>query len=125
MTYVYLDADGLQTLINNLSTYATTTLTNKESVSNTNTNNSSPTDLTTFNNTLGTKQGELEEKYKDLQTRLDAAKAANESGLTSTGADGKIAYYVPDGQEDTTQVVTDANGVDTARQAWADADTVA
>ena len=50
MTYVYLDADGLQTLIN------------KESVSNTNTNNSSPTDLTTFNNTLGTKQGELEEK---------------------------------------------------------------
>jgi len=85
MTYVYLDADGLQTLINNLSTYATTTLTNKESVSNTNTNNSSPTDLTTFNNTLGTKQGELEEKYKDLQTRLDAAKAANESGLTSTG----------------------------------------
>ena len=64
-------------------------------------------------------------KYKDLQTRLDAAKAANESGLTSTGADGKIAYYVPDGQEDTTQVVTDANGVDTARQAWADADTVA
>ena len=85
MTYVYLDADGLQTLINNLSTYATTTLTNKESVSNTNTNNSSPTDLTTFNNTLVTKQGELEEKYKDLQTRLDAAKAANESGLTSTG----------------------------------------
>mgnify|MGYP007005204816 FL=1 len=124
MTYVYLDADGLQTLINNLSTYATTTLTNKESVSNTNTNNSSPTDLTTFNNTLGTKQGELEEKYKDLQTRLDAAKAANESGLTSTGADGKIAYYVPDGQEDTTQVVTDANGVEAARQAWADADTV-
>jgi len=124
MTYVYLDADGLQTLINNLSTYATTTLTNKESVSNTNTNNSSPTDLTTFNNTLGTKQGELEEKYKDLQTRLDAAKAANESGLTSTGADGTIAYYVPDGQEDTTQVVTDANGVEAARQAWADADTV-
>ena len=124
MTYVYLDADGLQTLINNLSTYATTTLTNKESVSNTNTNNSSPTDLTTFNNTLGTKQGELEEKYKDLQTRLDAAKAANESGLTSTGADGTIAYYVPDGQEDTTQVVTDANGMEAARQAWADADTV-
>ena len=63
-------------------------------------------------------------KYKDLQTRLDAAKAANESGLTSTGADGTIAYYVPDGQEDTTQVVTDANGVEAARQAWADADTV-
>ena len=124
MTYVYMDADGVQTLIDNLKTYSSQSETSRSHITTENWKQSYAADLGYFSGNVTSHKGSLDEQISEIQTRLDAAKAANESGLTSTGEDGKIAYYVPDSQEDTTQVVTDANGVDTARQAWADADTV-
>ncbi len=125
MTYVYMDADGVQTLIDNLKTYSSQSEISRSHITAENWRQSYAAELGYFSGNVTSHKGSLDEQISEIQTRLDAAKAANESGLTSTGEDGKIAYYVPDGQEDTTQVVTDANGVDTARQAWADADTVA
>ena len=124
MTYVYMDADGVQTLIDNLKTYSSQSEISRSHITAENWRQSYAAELGYFSGNVTSHKGSLDEQISEIQTRLDAAKAANESGLTSTGEDGKIAYYVPDGQEDTAQVVTDANGVDTARQAWADADTV-
>ena len=124
MTYVYMDADGVQTLIDNLKTYSSQSEISRSHITAENWRQSYAAELGYFSGNVTSHKGSLDEQISEIQTRLDAAKAANESGLTSTGEDGKIAYYVPDSQEDTTQVVTDANGVDTARQAWADADTV-
>lgn len=123
MTYIYMDAEGVQTLITNLQTYSSQAETSRSDVSTTNWKQKYAADLRSFSGDVTTHKGLLDDQITEVQTRLDAAKAANETGITSTGEDGKIAYYVPDGQQDTKQVVIDSNNVETARQAWADAET--
>ena len=78
MTYVYLDPDGLQNLINGLKAYADTILSNKEAVSGSNAFHCYPADLMNFDAKLGAAQSALEDESKDLQVRLDSAKAAND-----------------------------------------------
>lgn len=124
MTYIYMDAEGVQTLITNLQTYSSQAETSRSDVSTTNWKQKYAADLRSFSGDVTTHKGLLDDQITEVQTRLDAAKAANETGITSTGEDGKIAYYVPDGQQDTKQVVIDSNNVEIARQAWADAETV-
>jgi hypothetical protein len=122
MTYVYLDPDGLQNLINGLKAYADTILSNKEAVSGSNAFHCYPADLMNFDAKLGAAQSALEDESKDLQVRLDSAKAANESGLTSTDADGSIAYYIPDDAQDTAENVRTSNSLESVIQAREDAE---
>ena len=80
-----------------------------------------PTDLTQFQNRISSTVGFLEEKTKELQARLDSAKAANESGITPMGANGMISYFIPDGEDDTIKNALKHNHVETVKQARADA----
>ena len=122
MAYVSLDPDALQTLIDGLKGYATTAITNRDDAVNVNAYEDSPTSLTDFSDIVGLHCASLEDEAADLQNRLDAARAANESGLTSTGADGRtIAYVIPEGMEDTAENATASNNVDTVNQAREDA----
>ena len=122
MAYVSLDPDALQTLIDGLKGYATTAITNRDDAVNVNTYEDSPTSLTDFSDIVGLHCASLEDEAADLQNRLDAARAANESGLTTTGADGRtIAYVIPEGMEDTAENATASNNVDTDSQAREDA----
>ena len=122
MAYVSLDPDALQTLIDGLKGYATTAITNRDDAVNVNTYEDSPTSLTDFSDIVGLHCASLEDEAADLQNRLDAASAANESGLTTTGADGRtIAYVIPEGMEDTAENATASNNVDTVNQAREDA----
>ena len=122
MAYVSLDPDALQTLIDGLKGYATTAITNRDDAVNVNTYEDSPTSLTDFSDIVGLHCASLEDEAADLQNRLDAARAANESGLTSTGADGRtISYVIPEGMEDTAENATASNNVDTVNQAREDA----
>ncbi|WP_034253523.1 DUF6571 family protein [Actinomyces sp. oral taxon 448] len=122
MAYVFLDPDALQTLIDGLKGYATTAITNRDDAVNVNTYEDSPTSLTDFSDIVGLHCASLEDEAADLQNRLDAARAANESGLTSTGADGRtISYVIPEGMEDTAENATASNNVDTVNQAREDA----
>ena len=122
MAYVSLDPDALQTLIDGLKGYATTAITNRDDAVNVNTYEDSPTSLADFSDIVGLHCASLEDEAADLQNRLDAARAANESGLTTTGADGRtIAYVIPEGMEDTAENATASNNVDTVNQAREDA----
>lgn len=122
MAYVSLDPDALQTLIDGLKGYATTAITNRDDAVNVNTYEDSPTSLTDFSDIVGLHCASLEDEAADLQNRLDAARAANESGLTTTGADGRtIAYVIPEGMGDTAENATASNNVDTVNQAREDA----
>ena len=121
MAYVSLDPDALQTLIDGLKGYATTAITNRDDAVNVNTYEDSPTSLTDFSDIVGLHCASLEDEAADLQNRLDAARAANESGLTTTGANGSISYIVWDGREAGAENATASNNVDTDSQAREDA----
>ena len=121
MAYVSLDPDALQTLIDGLKGYATTAITNRDDAVNVNTYEDSPTSLTDFSDIVGLHCASLEDEAADLQNRLDAARAANESGLTTTGANGSISYIVWDGREAGAENAAASNNVDTDSQAREDA----
>lgn len=121
MTYISLDPARLQELITDLNEYAYKTRKNHDTVQNVNFFKKFPTDLTDFQNKGSSAIASLEEKTKELQARLDSAKAANESGITSMGANGTISYFIPDGEEDTMKNVLEHNHVETVKQAREDA----
>lgn len=129
MAYISLDPDGLQTIIDDLKSYATKTESNRVVAVEANRINSSsrderPFDLFSFSTNLTKHKDDLSDAASTLQSRLDAAKAANETGMTTTAPDGTISYYLPDGMEDTTENVKTHNNVDAWAQAKADAATL-
>ena len=121
MTYISLDPKRLQHLITNLTQYATSSYKHRGYVKHANELQGYPTDLTQFQNRISSTVGFLEEKTKELQARLDSAKAANESGITPMGANGMISYFIPDGEDDTIKNALKHNHVETVKQARADA----
>jgi len=54
----------------------------------------------------------LRSKIADLQTCLDAAKAANDSGMTTKNPDGTIAYVVADGHRETIENIKKDNPIE-------------
>lgn len=83
-----------------------------------------PVDLSSFSSNLTQYKGELESKARGLAYRLEAARAANETGMTVTAPDGTISYYVPDGVEDNADNIKIHNNVETWAQAKADSETL-
>lgn len=124
-TEVRLDPDRMQTIINTLKTFADTTVPDaKQTVTNGNTTEKSPFDLASFSSNVDTHCGALHNEVTDLQTCLDAAKAANDCGITTKNPDGTIAYIVPAGAEETVETIKTANSVETWRTAKTDSATL-
>ncbi|WP_136194567.1 DUF6571 family protein [Actinomyces procaprae] len=124
MTYVSLDADGVQDIIDKLTDYKDQSETSWETVTSTNRVQDYPAKLSGRSNTAGQHASALETEINSLQARLDAAKAANEGGITTTAADGTICYWLPEGTEDTPENIKTHNQVDKVNQARADAQTM-
>jgi len=122
MTYVSLNPEGMQKVITDLSGYAAKTREQHSSVASANERNDSPVELSSYLQVIAGSASVLEDKAKDLQARLDSAKAANESGITPLGVDGTISYIIPDGQDDTAKNALANNNVEIANQARADAE---
>ncbi|MBW3069598.1 hypothetical protein GZ998_08790 [Actinomyces sp. 594] len=122
MTYVSLDADGVQDIIDKLTDYKNQSETSWETVTSTNRMQDYPASLAGRSNTAGNHADALDDEVKSLKARLAAAKAANEGGITTTADDGTIAYWLPEGTEDTDDNVKTHNQVDKVNQARADAE---
>ena len=122
MTYVSLNPEGVQKVITDLSNYAAKAREHRDSVKSTNERADSPVDVSSYLEVVAGSATALEDKAKDLQARLDSAKAANESGVTPMGADGTISYVIPDGVKDTAKNALANNNVEIANQARADAE---
>ena len=122
MTYVSLNPEGVQKVITDLSNYAAKAREHRDSVKSTNERADSPVDVSSYLEVVAGSATALEDKAKDLQARLDSAKAANESGVTPMGADGTISYVIPDGVKDTAKNALAYNKVEIVNQAKTDAE---
>ena len=104
MAYIFVDPEGMQTMIDNLNGYSESVESHRSSAVDANSVNShdgeTPVDLSSFSSKLSEYKGELESKARGLTYRLEAARAANETGMTVTAPDGTISYYVPDDKAD-------------------------
>ena len=117
MTYVSLNPEGVQKVITDLSNYAAKAREHRDSVKSTNERADSPVDVSSYLEVVAGSATALEDKAKDLQARLDSAKAANESGITPMEADGTISYVIPDGVKDTAKNALAYNKVEIVNQA--------
>ena len=126
MTYISLDPGKLQTLINDLTSFQTQTYRSMETVCDDNRSHDYPLHLGLDNFYQWTEEDRqnLINQINDLQARLDAAKAANESGVAFADPDGTMYYYIPDDAQDTADNATTYNNVAIVNQARADANTL-
>lgn len=126
MTYISLDPDKLQTLINDLTSFQTQTYRSMETVCDDNRSHDYPLHLGLDNFYQWTEEDRqnLINQINDLQARLDAAKAANESGVAFADPDGTMYYYIPDDAQDTADNATTYNNVAIVNQARADLTTL-
>lgn len=121
MTYISLDPVQMQKLITDLDNYQESTWEHQSHVLYLNATEKNPTDLAAFEHIFLNVMVSLSAEKSELQARLDSAKAANESGITSMGANGTISYFIPDGEEDTMKNALEHNHVETVKQAREDA----
>ena len=126
VTYVSLDPDEFQALIDDLNSFYTQVDWSVQVVINDNRPHDYPLslDLGTFYEWSDIDRCDLLEEIEDLQARLDAAKAANESGVAFADPDGTMYYYIPDDAQDTADNATTYNNVAIVNQARADANTL-
>ena len=126
VTYVSLDPDEFQALIDDLNSFYTQVDWSVQVVINDNRPHDYPLslDLGTFYEWSDIDRCDLVEEIEDLQARLDAAKAANESGVAFADPDGTMYYYIPDDAQDTADNATTYNNVAIVNQARADANTL-
>nr|WP_315501813.1 DUF6571 family protein [Actinomyces oris] len=130
--HIKINKDGVQNLINGLTKFKNQVINSNNDVMGANINNSSfagekPVSLSSFTSTVTSKCSDIQKQIDLLQSRLDAAIAANEGGVTTTNPDGTISYQLPDGVEDTaanTEAIKKENKVDLVNQARQDAATL-
>ena len=120
MTYVYLNERATQDLIDGLNAYAGRMSDCQADVVEANAAAGSVVDLGVLD--LDSLAEKVKGYARGLQDRLDAAIAANSSGITF-GQGGMIAYYIPDGYEDTAGNARHFN-TDTINRANSDAATL-
>lgn len=114
MTFVKLDPEALQSFINTLNDCSARHDNARSRVYSSLWINSYPADIDDLvssgdSSTIHQRAGDVANIASDLQTRLDEAKAMNESGVTPMDADGSISYYLPDGYADTVENVVAYN----------------
>ena len=126
VTYVSLDPSKFKTLIDDLKSFQTQVEWSVQVVINDNRPHDYPLslDLNTFCEWSDIDKCDLAAQISDLQARLDAATAANESGLAFADPDGTMYYYIPDDVQDTADNATAYNNVATVNQARADLTTL-
>lgn len=126
VTYVSLDPSKFKTLIDDLKSFQTQVEWSVQVVINDNRPHDYPLslDLNTFCEWSDIDKCDLAAQISDLQARLDAATAANESGLAFADPDGTMYYYIPDDVQDTADNATTYNNVAIVNQARADANTL-
>lgn len=119
---IRLNPDKVQAVINDLTHFRNFDISGAlSSVTKQNDDVDKPYDLDTFKANVNGHSENLRSKIADLQTCLDAAKAANESGITTKKPDGTIAYIVADGHSETIENIKKDNPVDDWRAAKKDA----
>lgn len=123
VTYISLDPSKFKTLIDDLKSFQTQVEWSVQVVINDNRPHDYPLslDLNTFCEWSDIDKCDLAAQISDLQARLDAATAANESGLAFADPDGTMYYYIPDDVQDTADNATAYNNVAIVNQARDDA----
>lgn len=121
MAYVAMDADAVQSLIDSLAEYRDNCEGYRSYVANINSRQGWPVPLLYVPETIVNNLAKLDELKQELKGRLEAAKAANDSGQTFSTPEGWVQYYIPDGKEDTLANAKEFNHVDEVNQAKADA----
>jgi hypothetical protein len=121
-TEIRLNPDRVQAIIDDLTKFRNQKIDpGAAKVAETNSNVDEPFNLNSFKTTIAEHSGNLKDRIADLQTCLDAAKAANDCGITSKNPDGTIAYVVTDGHAETVKNVKSDNHVQDWRAAKKDA----
>ena len=121
-TEIRLNPDRVQAIIDDLTKFRNQKIDpGAAKVTEANNNVDEPFDLNSFKTTVAEHSGNLKDRIADLQTCLDAAKAANDCGITSKNPDGTIAYVVTDGHAETVKNIKSDNHVQDWRAAKKDA----
>ncbi|WP_143225339.1 DUF6571 family protein [Actinomyces oris] len=121
-TEIRLNPDKVQAIITDLTNFRNQKIgPSITKVTEANEDVSSPCDLGTFKLNAGSHSENLKNKIADLQTCLDAAKAANDCGITTKKPDGTIAYIVADGHSETIENIKKDNPIDDWHAAKKDA----
>lgn len=121
-TEIRLNPDRVQAIIDDLTKFRSQKIDpGAAKVTEANNNVDEPFNLNSFKTTIAEHSGNLKDRIADLQTCLDAAKAANDCGITSKNPDGTIAYVVTDGHAETVKNVKSDNHVQDWRAAKKDA----
>lgn len=121
-TEIRLNPDKVQAVINDLTSFHDFDVPGAVSqVTKKNDEVANPYHLDTFKANVNSHNESLRSKIADLQACLDAAKAANECGITTKKPDGTIAYIVADGHSETIENIKKDNPVDDWRAAKKDA----
>lgn len=121
-TEIRLNPDKVQAVINDLTSFHDFAVPGAVSqVTKKNDEVANPYHLDTFKANVNSHNESLRSKIADLQACLDAAKAANDCGITTKKPDGTIAYIVADGHSETIENIKKDNPVDDWRAAKKDA----
>ena len=121
-TEIRLNPEKVQAVINDLTSFHDYAVPDAMSkVTKKNDEVANPYHLDTFKANVNRHNENLRSKIADLQTCLDAAKAANECGITTKNPDGTIAYVIADGHSETIENIKKDNPIDDWRAAKKDA----
>lgn len=108
MTYIYLNYENMKNVTASLTSYADKAEQAQSDVLSANNSSNNPSNLSNVSK-LSEKVQELRDKAKEIDDRVELAKAQNENGTTVKDSNGSIAYYVPDNMEDNIDNAKSAN----------------
>ncbi|BDA64191.1 DUF6571 family protein [Actinomyces capricornis] len=118
MAYVSIDPEGVEALITQNKTWATSVTESSSSITAKNILEGSPCSFTWLAMNVALHKFVLLGYVHELSVRLDAAQKANSLGITMPAASGRLVYYLPDGVADTVENVEQNNqkAIERARQ---------
>ena len=109
MTYIYLNYENMKNVVASLAGYADKAEKARSDVMTANDYSNNPSHLSNVSK-LSEKVRELRDKTKEIDDRVEVAKAQSESGLSAKDeSTGMISYYLPDNVEDSGKNVISAN----------------
>lgn len=109
MTYIYLNYENMKNVVASLASYADKAEKARSDVVTANDYSNNPSHLSNVSK-LSKKLQELRDKTKEIDDRIEVAKAQSESGVSvKDESTGMISYYLPDNVEDSSKNVNSAN----------------